>query len=109
MKWHTELEMYANSPVDDDRFDALADALADVEDTDPAVEDADLGGSLTAQRVTATMVVTADTPDEAVRKTVTVVRTAVQAIGDGTPRWETQAPIIRLAPAEESERLFTSA
>ena len=95
MKWQTEMQLRGSSLLDDRRFDALADALAELDEADSMVEDTDLTGSLADGWVIVAMVVTAGDPAEAIRKTVTTVRAAIQKIGDATPGWE---QITNLAP-----------
>ena len=94
---------------DDARFDALADALYELDAADPAVSDADLTARLADGRVTAAMVVDAEDPADAATKALCAVRTAIHAIGDATPGWETANGVMRIAPAEESGRLLASA
>jgi hypothetical protein len=95
MKWQTEMQLRGSSLLDDRRFDALADAVAEVDQADSTVEDTDLAASLADGWVIVAMVVTADDPAEAIRKTVATVRAAIQKIGDATPGWE---QITDLAP-----------
>ena len=109
MKFYTEMELRADGPINDARFDALADALYELDAADPAVTDTDLTASLAARRVTASMVVDAGDPAEAATKALCTMRAAIHAIGDGTPGWETASGVMRIAPAEESDRLFASA
>jgi hypothetical protein len=109
VKFYTEMELRADGPMDDARFDALADALYELDAADPALTDTDLTASLTDRRVTASMVIDAGDPAEAATKAMCTVRAAIHAIGDGTPGWETTTGVMRIAPAEESDRLFASA
>lgn len=95
MKWQTEMQLRGSGLIDDRRFDALANALAELDEADSMVEDTDLTGSLADGWVIVAMVVTAGDPAEAIRKTVTIVRAAIQKIGDATPGWE---QITDLAP-----------
>jgi hypothetical protein len=109
VKFYTELELRADGPMDDARFDALADALYELDAADPTVTDTDLAASLSDRRVTASMVIDAGDPAEAATKAMCTVRAAIHAIGDGTPGWETATSVMRIAPAEESDRLFALA
>lgn len=109
MKFYTEMELRASGAIDDARFDALADALYELDEADPAVSDADLTARLADGSVTASLVVEADDPAAAATKALCAVRTAIHAIGDGTPGWETKTGVMRIAPAHESDRLFASA
>ena len=87
------------------RVEALADALHDLEDFDPAVEDPDLAARLTDGYVDVQMVIEAGDPAEAMTKALCVLRSAIHAIGDATPGWETERAIMHVAPADASERL----
>lgn len=97
MKWQTEMQLRGSGLFDDRCFDALADALADLDDVDTAVEDTDLTASLSEGWVIVAMVVTADDPADAIRKTVATVRAAIQRIGDATPGWERITDLAPLA------------
>ncbi len=108
MKFYTEMELQADGPIDDARFDALADALYELDAADPAVTDTDLTASLTERRVTASMVVDAGDPAEAATKAMCTVRAAIHAMATA-PRGGTASGVMRIAPAEESDRLFASA
>jgi hypothetical protein len=110
VKFYTEMELRASTGViDDARFDALADALYELDDSDPDVTDADLTARLADGRVTASMVAEAVDQAAAATKAMCVVRTAIHTIGDGTPGWETKTGVMRIAPADETARLFASA
>lgn len=97
MKWQTEMQLRGSSLLDDRRFDALADALAELDDADTAVEDTDLTASLAEGWVIVAMVVTADDPADAIRKTVATVQAAIQKIGEATPGWERLTDLAPLA------------
>ena len=88
MKFYAEIELDAAGPISEARFDALADALYDLDAGDSAVENADLGASLADGRATVSMTVDADDPAEAGTRALCAVRAAVHAIGDATPGWE---------------------
>jgi hypothetical protein len=102
MKFHIDTEIDAAGPISEARFAALADALYDLEDGDPAVEDADLGAALTSGHATVSMTVDAADAAEAGTKALCVVRTAIHATGDATPGWETARTAMHITPAEES-------
>jgi hypothetical protein len=68
----------------DGHTDQLIDALYDLHD----VIDPDLGGSLATGRVDITMVVEAESLEDATRKSLTAVRAAIHAAGGSTPGWE---------------------
>lgn len=99
VKFHTETEIDAAGPISEARFAALADALYDLEDSDPAVEDADLGASITSGHATVNMTVDAA---DAGAKALCVVRAAIHATADATPGWETARTAMHITPAEES-------
>lgn len=111
MKYLTIQQTQYTGPLDD--FDArvedLAEALHNLEDVDPTIEDPDLAARLTDGYVDAQMTVEADDPAEAMSKALCVLRAAIHAIGDATPRWETARAIMHVAPADESDRLFPEA
>lgn len=109
MKFYTEMEVRADGEIPDEHFDALADALYDLDAGDPAVADTDITACLADSRVTVSMVVDAEDPADAATKALCAVRAAIHAIGDATPGWETAKGVMRIAPAEESERLFSPA
>ncbi len=104
MKWQTEMQLRGGGLLDDHRFDALADALAELDEADDTLEDTDLTASLADGWVIVAMVVTANDPADAIRKTVVTVRAAIQKIGDFTPGWEhitDEAPLsVRPADSE---------
>ena len=104
MKFHAEMTVRGSGQLDDSRFDALADALADIEEADPDIEDADLGGSLAAGWVTASMTVEAGTPPEAAQKAYAAVRAAIHKMGDRTPGWEQLAESAGLSVEPTGER-----
>ncbi len=97
MKWQTEMQLRGSGLLDDCRFDALADALAELDEADTAVEDTDLTASLAEGWVIVAVVVTAGDPADAIRKTVATVRAAIQEIGDATPGWERITDLAPLA------------
>jgi hypothetical protein len=109
VKFYTEVELNANRPIGEKRFEALADALYDLDASDPAVEDTDLGAAVTEGRATVSMTVEAEDPAAAGTKALCTVRAAIHAIGDATPGWETSRSVIRVAPADASDRLYASA
>jgi len=58
MKFYGEMRVQGGGPLDGARFDALAYALAGIEEADPAIEDVDLTSSLSQGWVTASMTIT---------------------------------------------------
>ena len=112
MKWYAETRVTADRALDDATFDAIADALADIEEADieeaeeadPCIEDADLGASLADGWVTSSMVVEAGSLDEAVTRALAVMRAAVHAAGCGTAGW---ADGLAVRPAGDREPVGT--
>ncbi|GGK61036.1 hypothetical protein Sme01_02650 [Sphaerisporangium melleum] len=69
-------------------LDDLMEQLLAIEDADKAVEDPDITASLASGEAMISMFLdVADLP-EAAQKLVAVVRSAIHAIGDGTPGWD---------------------
>jgi hypothetical protein len=109
MKFYVELELTAGKSIDEARFDALADALYDLDASDPAISDTDLGTSLADGHATVSMTVEAEDQGAAAAMVVCATRAAIHAIGDATPGWETHRGILRVAPADVADRLFAEA
>ncbi len=63
----------------------LADALADIEDADPAVSGIDVAASLASGTVDVQMSVVAPDADQALAKVQETIRDAIHAIGDFAP------------------------
>ncbi|MGH3273825.1 MAG: hypothetical protein ACRDNZ_05785 [Streptosporangiaceae bacterium] len=100
------LEIQHRDALTDERLCDLTDALLDVEDGDRQISDCDVAARLARGAVDVQMIVDADDPAEAATKALCAVRTAIHAIGDATPGWETSPGMMRIAPAEVSGRLF---
>jgi hypothetical protein len=109
VKFFVELELDADGAIREDRFDALADALYDLDSSDPELSDVDLGASLTDGRATVSISVEAADPAAAGTKALCTVRAAIHAIGDATPGWETARSSMRVVPADASDRLYATA
>lgn len=109
MNFYIEVELRASGQLDDDRFDALADALYDLDEADPSIGDMSLGASLAEGRAEVSMTVETTDSAAAATKALASVRAAIHAIGDATLGWDTARSVIRVAPTEESERLLASA
>jgi hypothetical protein len=109
VKFYVEVELNGQGPISEKRFTMLADALYDLDGSDPGISDADLGAALTEGRVTATMTVDAADPVAAATKALCAVRSAIHAIGGFTPGWEEARSVLRVAPADASDRIFASA
>jgi hypothetical protein len=88
MKFYGEMRVQGGGPLDGSRFDALAYALAEIEDTDPAIEDVDLTSSLAQGWVTATMTIIEENLELAVAKLIVTVRTAIYPNGDHAGGWQ---------------------
>jgi hypothetical protein len=89
-----------------DRLDALMDALMDVEATDPAISDPDLAASLDENSADVQMTVEGADQAEAAGKSLSALQTAIHAIGDAAPGWETSQGIMHIAPAALLDRLL---
>jgi hypothetical protein len=88
MRFYGEMRVQGSGPLDGARFDALAYALAEIEDTDPAVTEVDLTASLAQGWVTASMVIDRDDLEQAVAKLIATVRTAIYPNGDIAGSWK---------------------
>ncbi|HTT54519.1 MAG TPA: hypothetical protein VMH35_24265 [Streptosporangiaceae bacterium] len=88
MKFYGEMRVQGSGPLDGARFDALAYALAEIEETDPAVEDVDLTASLAQGWITASMIIDQESLELAVTKLMTTVRTAIYPNGDTLGGWK---------------------
>jgi hypothetical protein len=108
MKFHVELGLTADGAIDDSRFDALADALYELDAADPDLSDTDLGASLAKGWATVSMTVDAADQAEAGTKALCAARAAIHAMGDGTPGWETSRGTMLVAPADASDRLYAT-
>lgn len=90
----------------EERVSALADALLDLEDADSAIEDPDIAANLAKGRADVQVSVIAEDPAEAATKALCALRTAIHAIGDATPGWETATAVMHVAPADSADRLL---
>jgi hypothetical protein len=88
MKFYGEMRVQGGGPLDGSRFDALAYALAEIENTDPAIEDVDLTSSLAQGWVTASMTITHENLELAVAKLIATVRAAIYPNGDHAGGWQ---------------------
>ena len=88
MKFYGEMRVQGGGPLDGARFDALAYALAEIEETDPAIEDVDLTSSLAQGWVTASMTITQENLELAVAKLIATVRAAIYPHGNHTGGWQ---------------------
>jgi hypothetical protein len=88
MRFYGEMRVQGSGPLDGARFDALAYALAEIEETDPAVDEVDLTASLAQGWITASMVIDQETLELAVAKLMATVRTAIYPNGDTLGGWK---------------------
>ncbi len=88
MRFYGEMRVQGSGPLDGARFDALAYALAEIEETDPAVDEVDLTASLAQGWITASMVIDQETLELAVVKLMATVRTAIYPNGDTLGGWK---------------------
>ncbi len=107
MRFYGEMRVQGSGPLDGARFDALAYALAEIEETDPAVAEVDLTASLAQGWITASMVIDQETLELAVAKLMATVRTAIYPNGDTLGGWkfltETAGLTVQPATARASE------
>lgn len=107
MRFYGEMRVQGSGPLDGARFDALAYALAEIEETDPAVDEVDLTASLAAGWITASMVIDQETLELAVAKLMATVRTAIYPNGDTLGGWkfltETAGLTVQPAAARATE------
>ncbi len=101
MRFYGEMRVQGSGPLDGARFDALAYALAEIEETDPAVDEVDLTASLAQGWITASMVVDQETLELAVAKLMATVRTAIYPNGDTVGGWKflTETAGLSIQPA----------
>lgn len=88
MKIAVLLEMSEGLPLNEEGFDALADALYEMDAGDPAIEDMDLTAAIVAGPLVISMTVDAEDLEGALHKAVVTLRAALHEIGLGTPGWE---------------------
>jgi hypothetical protein len=88
MRFYGEMRVQGGGPLDGARFDALAYALAGIEEADPAIEDVDLTSSLAQGWVTASMTISQENLELAVAKLISTVRTAIYPNGDHAGGWQ---------------------
>jgi hypothetical protein len=88
MRFYGEMRVQGSGPLDGARFDALAYALAEIEETDPAVSEVDLTASLAQGSITASMVIDQESLELAVAKLMATVRTAIYPNGDTLGGWK---------------------
>ena len=88
MKFYGEMRVQGGGPLDGSRFDALAYALAGIEESDPAIESVDLTSSLAQGWVTASMTISEENLELAVAKLIAAVRAAIYPHGDHAGGWQ---------------------
>ena len=103
MRFYGEMRVQGSGPLDGARFDALAYALAEIEETDPAVDEVDLTASLAQGWITASMVIEQESLELAVAKLMTTVRTAIYPNGDTLGGWKflTETAGLTVQPASD--------
>ena len=107
MRFYGEMRVQGSGPLDGARFDALAYALAEIEETDPAVTEVNLTASLAQGWITASMVIDQESLEHAVTKLMATVRTAIYPNGDTLGGWkfltETAGLTVQPAAARATE------
>lgn len=103
MRFYGEMRVQGSGPLDGARFDALAYALAEIEETDPAVDEVDLTASLAQGWITASMVIDQESLELAVAKLMATVRTAIYPNGDTLGGWKflTETAGLTVQPASD--------
>jgi hypothetical protein len=109
MKFYGEMRVQGGGPLDGSRFDALAYALAEIEATDPAIEDVDLTSSLAQGWVTASMTISHENLELAVAKLIATVRTAIYPNGDHAGGWQFLTETAGLSVHPATDRAGVSA
>ena len=109
MKFYGEMRVQGGGPLDGSRFDALAYALAEIEATDPAIEDVDLTSSLAQGWVTASMTISQENLELAVAKLISTVRTAIYPNGDHAGGWQFLTETAGLSVHPATDRAGVSA
>jgi hypothetical protein len=109
MKFYGEMRVQGGGPLDGSRFDALAYALAEIEATDPAIEEVDLTSSLAQGWVTASMTISQENLELAVAKLISTVRTAIYPNGDHAGGWQFLTETAGLSVHPVTDRAGTNA
>ncbi len=104
MKFDREMRVQGSGPLDGARFDALAYALAEIEQRDPAVAEVDLTASLAQGWVTASMIIDQENLERAVAKLIATVRTAIYPNGDIAGSWKFLAETADLSIRPAADR-----
>ncbi len=104
MKFYGEMRVQGSGPWMATRFDALAYALAEIEQTDPAVAEVDLTASLAQGWVTASMIIDQENLERAVAKLIATVRTAIYPNGDIAGSWKFLAETADLSIRPAADR-----
>lgn len=109
MKYLTVQQVICHPQPCTARLGPLMEALLDLEMTDAAIEDPDIAADVSTGEVDVQMTVEADDPAAAMVKALATLRSAIHAIGDATPGWETVTAVMHVAPADSADRLLTLA
>ena len=106
MRFYGEMRVQGSGPLDGARFDALAYALAEIEETDSAVADVDLTASLAQGSITVSMVIDQESLEVAVAKLMATVRTAIYPNGGTLGGWKflTETAGLSVQPAAARAR-----
>ncbi|HEY1702050.1 MAG TPA: hypothetical protein VGG75_20275 [Trebonia sp.] len=107
MKYLTVQEIqYLGSGSCGTRLEPLMDALLDLEDADSSIMDPDLAANVSTGHADVQMTVEAEDPAAAIVKALATLRSAIHAVGDATPGWETSTAVMHVAPADSADRLL---
>lgn len=71
-----------------DHLDVVMDHLMEAEASDPTISDADVSATLATGEVEFTIIVTAESPAEAAKNGIVIIRAAIHAAEGYTPGWE---------------------
>lgn len=100
-KFQVILEVREGFPLSGTGFDALADALYELDASDPELDDMDLTASEVGGEFFASMTVEADGMPDALQKALATLRAAIHEAGYGTPGWEQFSMAASVASARQ--------
>lgn len=86
--WNVEFSAALPDDVDREKFEAHVEAVLIELDSLDGITDADLSVDYAEPRVTFAMYVDAKDDADAIAQVGTAMRTAIHAVGGGTPGWE---------------------
>jgi hypothetical protein len=84
-------------------------ALLDLEAADSSVMDPDLTADITSGFVDVELTVEATSPINALTKAVATLSTAIQAVGDDAPDWETATAAMHVTLEDTADSLLSAA